>query len=71
MFDYNEINHIARYSVLMRSSERGKLVIWQDLPYWLLVDDNCVKLLSLVEGRKFTEIIEALKADMKETVDEE
>lgn len=70
MFDYNKINHIEKYSILTRTNEKRKLVIWRDLPYWLLVDDNSIELISLIEGKTFSEIVEALKRCMKEQIDE-
>lgn len=51
MLEKNEINHIARYSVLKRSGEMNKIVIWPELPYWLMVNEAAVKLIDNVEGK--------------------
>lgn len=71
MLEKNEINHIARYSVLKRSGEMNKIVIWPELPYWLMVNEAAVKLIDNVEGKNLKQIVEAAQDGMDEKIKSE
>lgn len=52
---------LKKFDVLSKEDEDGKIVIWPDIPYWILVDQTTANIIENIDGLELEDAIKKCK----------